>query len=163
MVSNHSFHSSFWEPQCLLLLEIRPLVLRCLTFRKWVWNCFALKGNYSDLPAWRWRSQSNTRIGRVVPGRLCRWLHRTQQSSGGDTALLSVTGVLRVCLWRWCKSWLLSVGEWNAIFAVSLLMKMSKKRRVNMFIVFPQQPIDPQVLRSCTFLSCSGSCCLRNS
>lgn len=32
VVSNHSSHSSFWEPWCsLLLLEIRPLVLRCLT------------------------------------------------------------------------------------------------------------------------------------
>lgn len=151
MVSNHSSHSSFWEPQCLLLLEIRPLVLRCLTLRKWVWNCFALKGNYSDLPSWRWLSQSNT-LALTVESEF--FLEGFAGDFMGFSSLQVMTLLFHpshVCfvfvlaIAALVKSWLLSVSKWNAVLAASLLIKMSNKRRVNAFIVFSQQPVDAQV------------------
>ena len=159
MVSNQSFHSSFWESQCLLLLEIRPLVLRCLTFRKCVWNCFALTGNYSDLPPWRWLSQSNT-LALTVESEL--FVEGFAGDFTGFNSLQEMTllfSPLRVCFVfvfdvdALVKSWLLSVSKWNALLAVSLLIKMSKKRRVNAFIVFSQQPVYAQVPCSRTFLA----------
>lgn len=158
MVSNHSFHSSFWEPQCLLLLEIRLLVLRCLTFRKWVWNGFALKGNYGDLPSWRWLSQSNT-LALAVESKL--FLEGFTGDFTGFNNLQEMTllfSPLHVCfafvfdIDALVKSWLLSVSKWNTILAVSPLIKVSKKRRVNAFIVFSQQPVYVQLPCSSTFL-----------
>lgn len=133
-------------------------MLRCLTFRERVWNCFALKGNYSDLPFWRRLSQHNT-LALTVESELS--LGGFAGDFTGFNSLQEMTRVvspLYLCFVfvfdvdALVKSWLLPVSKWNAILAVCLLIKMSIKRRVNTFVMFSQQPVYVQVPCSSTFL-----------
>lgn len=126
--------------------------------------CFERELRWFCLLEGDWADPTRSRLVWADPGRLRRWLHRIQQYLGDNTTFPSVSAcfVFVFGVDALVKSGLLSVSKWNAVFALSLMIKV-RKEELRHSQCSPSSQCMHRFLAVAHYSSCSGSCSLQTS